>query len=607
MSNRCKLCQTEITEGGLRAHIISTHGEHAPSVEQAYPNLYEELFEDGTLRTDLRSQTTPGGEQPRNQSTEQTERVGRPADADTQTRRSGPQGPQHGRDEPHSPGDVAGDDARQTGSSPTHPRPSGGTRRTETAGGRHSDTGGEEHAETRENIDRGTSKKWLVIGIGGAGNHILDTMLMRRDTLAEQNHSLADVWEEGIADYLSLNTNNSEVYGTYYAQVDKEYSREALERYCMIGFNQHTYSGTGRDWRRGRDFMQHDFDGEQNALVERWDIDRQSLRGAQAVMLVHSVTKGTGCGATPVLAENICEMLESSGPGGDGSSVKPVLSSVVLPSEDTFGGGNMVRGVIGIARLSKAVDGILPFDNSQLEQIRDDLAVEVRSEWLQYNPPQYQNINRLLVSFLEGFTMSSTPISYDASATMRISGDMFDVPDSIRPAVQKYPTDIDLEYDPAVVMVPVLGRHDSPSTEQDLDTLVRSTLLQGQFIDFDPGTAWGGTFMIFGPDEKMENLSPLLADNRVKSILGGQDFFDRASTGPGESVDIYVDRLVVPQVDSVHLWGLVWNPQLPTLESMYEYAEAVVNNRNNRQAAALKDVWDNVESVFEHLGRENMG
>ncbi|MFC7058534.1 cell division protein FtsZ [Halovenus salina] len=581
MPNRCKICTNEITEGQLRDHLINNHGGHAASVERAYPELYGELFVDGQLREDV--QAPPPGQ----------------SDGDTT--------PPGDRQQAETAGGTDTPSGRVRGSAGSGPT-SGQSRspsRTQSTGRADDQSRGR---ASRGSIDRGTSKKWLMVGIGGAGNHILDAILMRRDTLIEQNRALADVWEGGIADYLNLNTNRSEVYETYYAQIDKEYSPESLVSNCMIGHNQHAYSGAGRDWKRGRDFMQHDFEDEQNAFVERWDVDRQSLGGAQAIMLIHSVTKGTGCGATPVLADNLREMLESSGPDGRGAGVKPILSSVVLPSRDEFGGSEMVRGVIGMARLSKAADGVLPFDNAQLERIRSDLAVDIDRQWLEtYNPPKYEDINRLLVSFFEGFTMSSTPISYDASATKRISGDVFDVPDSIRPAVQKYPVDSELDYDPAVVMVPVLGRHDSPTDENDLDTLVRSTLLQGQFIDFEPDTAWGGTFMIYGPEEQMDDLSPLLMDNQLKRILGGEDFLDRGSTGPGESVDVYVDQLVVPQVDSVHLWGLVWNPQLPTLNDMYEHAEELVSNSNSRQAKALDDIWNYVEPVFGHLGRENMG
>lgn len=624
MANRCKICANEITETTLRDHIIRNHSEHGRSVETAYPNLYDDLFTDGRILADLKK--THQTEEQKTDPAPGMESGGGSVDRGTQSpveksqesnHASAESTKQHQRgtsDERTPESGTRNADQQRGQESTTHGSASSSTNRNQRSGegnqsppvhGRSSDS----HIQQRgEPIDRGTSKKWLIVGVGGAGNHILDAILMRRDTLREQNHTLGQVWEGGIADYLSLNTNENEVYETYYAQIDKEYTLESLISNCMIGHNQHAYSGAGRDWEFGRDLMEHDFEGERNALIERWDIDRQSLGGAQAIMLIHSVTKGTGCGATPVLAENLREMLESSGPEGHGTGVKPILSSVVIPSEDEIGGSEMVRGVIGIARLSKAVDGILPFDNAQLEVIRSDIAANIDQQLLQtYNPPKYNTINRLLVSFFEGFTMSSTPISYDASATQRISGDVFDVPDSIRPAIQKYPADSDIEYDPAVVMVPVMGRHSGPTDSDDLDTLVRSTLLQGQFIEFEPDTAWGGTFMIYGPEEKMETLSPLLVDNKLKSIIGGEDFLDRESTEPGESVDIYVNQLVVPQVDSVHLWGLIWNPRLPTLEQMYDHAEKLVSNSNSRQAKALDDVWEYVEPVFGHLGRENMG
>ena len=578
MASRCKICANKITEPSLEKHIVENHDDHADSVRKAYPTLYEDLFEGDNLAVQF---------------------IDEEPSADLMD--TGPAEDATPSEEPPA-SDV--DSNSTTGSDRVNSASGDGDRSASAVDG----DGSVSEGESAAGIDRGTAKKWLMVGVGGAGNHILDAILMRRDTLNEENRELADVWNGGIADYLNLNTNRSEIYETYYAQIDKEYSPEALVSNCMIGHNEHAYSGAGRDWKRGRDWMEVDFDGETNAFRDRWDVDRQSLGGAQAVMLLHSVTKGTGCGATPVLAESLREMLEESGPGNLGGVSKPILSSVVLPNEKEFGGSEMVRGVIGMARLSKAVDGIIPFDNTQLEQIRPDLAVDVNEQWLRtYNPPKYTDVNRLLVSFFEGFTMSSTPISYDASATQRISGDMFDVPDSIRPAKQKYPVDMDVDYDPAVVMVPVLGRHDEPTDRNDLDTLARSTLLQGQFIDFEPSTAWGGTFMIYGPRDKMEDLAPLLTSNELSSILGGQDFLDRASAGPGESVDVYVNQMVVPQLDSVHLWGLIWNPRLPSLESMYDHAEQLVSNSNSRQAKALDEVWKLVEPVFGNLGRENMG
>jgi len=452
--------------------------------------------------------------------------------------------------------------------------------------------------------------KWLMTGVGGAGNHIMDAVLMRRDTLRNENSSLASVWDGGLANYSNLNTNITELGETYYAQVDRQFQREALISNCMIGYQHHNYAGAGRNWKAGRMWMQKDFEGESNAIRDRLDLNLKDLKASQAVMLIHSVTKGTGCGATPVLAENIRDLIsESDTVDNIAAATKPLLSSVVLPSDSEFRGGEMIRGVVGMAYLSKAVDGIIPFDNKKLDDPPGELAVDIDPDMLgRYNPPMYSDINRLLVTFLEAFTMSSTPQSADTASTERINGEVLDVPDSFRPVQRKYALDDERAYKPAVVMAPVIGKSSASSFDRSrLDTLVRSTLLQGQLVDFDPSTAWGGTFMVYGPEEKMEDIAPLLSNNELSNILSGEDFLDRESfEGPG-TVDIYVNQLVVPHVEDVYLWGVVWNPRLPTLETMYDQARHLVENSESEEANELREIWDTVEPLFDSLGRENMG
>ncbi|MBX0325240.1 cell division protein FtsZ [Halomicroarcula sp. F13] len=449
-----------------------------------------------------------------------------------------------------------------------------------------------------------------MIGVGGAGNHIIDAVLMRRDTLRNNNSSLAEVWEGGLANYGSLNTNITELGETYYAREDRGFSREALVTNGMIGYRHHNYSGAGRNWKVGRQLMQKDFEGEKNAIRDRLDLNLNDIEASQAVMLINSVTKGTGCGATPVLAENIRDLI-TEGTGGEDTIAfsKPLISSVVLPSDHEFGSSEMVRGVVGMAYLSKAVDGIIPFDNSKLDDPPSDLAVDIDQDMLgRYNPPMYTDINRLLVTFLESFTMSSTPQSADTAGTARINGEVFDVPDSFRPVQRKYSQSEDRAYKPAVVMAPVIGKTSASTFDRSrLDTLARSTLLQGQLVEFDPKTAWGGTFMVYGPEEKMEELAPLLSNNELSSILSGEDFLARENfEGPG-SIDVYVNQLVVPHVDDVYLWGLLWNPHLPTLERMYDHARELVEHSDSQEASELREMWDTVEPLFDCLGRENMG
>lgn len=579
MSNKCKICLRDTEEPTIEEHIATNHAETPQSVSEVYPDRYDDIFDEhGEIKPHFR----PDDPEP----------AGETDDSDE----TGPNGP---ADDSGSDGGVSSGATSQTdtGSASTD-----GSSDTGLGDGPNTDVGGP--------LSGATGNKWLMVGVGGAGNHIIDAVLMRRDTLRDNNSSLADVWEGGLANYGSINTNITELGETYYAQEDRGFSREALVTNGMIGYRHHNYSGAGRNWKVGRQLMEKDFEGEKNAIRDRLDLNVNDIEASQAVMLINSVTKGTGCGATPVLAENIRSLI-TEGTGGTDSIAfsKPIISSVVLPSDTEFGSSEMIRGVVGMAYLSQAVDGIIPFDNSKLDQPPADLAVDIDEGMLErYNPPMYTDINRLLVTFLEAFTMSSTPQSADTAGTARINGEVFDVPDSFRPVQRKYSYDEERAYKPAVIMAPVIGKTSASTFDRSrLDTLARSTLLQGQLVEFDPKSAWGGTFMVYGPEEKMEELAPLLGNNELTDILSGEDFLDRDSfEGPG-SIDVYVNQLVVPHVDDVYLWGLLWNPHLPTLERMYDHARELVEHSESQEAAELREVWDVIEPLFDSLGRENMG
>lgn len=451
-------------------------------------------------------------------------------------------------------------------------------------------------------------RKWFVIGVGGAGNNIVDAILMRRDTLLRNDEDRAAIWQGGLAGYGILNTNIIELEETYYAQEEKGYDRNALLTNAIIGVGEHDYVGMGRRWIAGKEVMEKDFEDGPNPFVERWDMNEQHLQDAQAIMFVHSVTKGTGCGSTPVLADRIrTDVLND-----DRQSVlsKALFSSVVIPSAEgkrsNFGGRSRTNGVVGLARISRAVDAIIPFDNERLDAAGTD--VSPRIDGIErYNPPQYADLNKPLVAYLEAFTMSSTPQFVDQEATLSVRGEVFDVSDSYLPVVDKYPLDMAEERRPAVVLAPVLGRaRGSTITASQLETLISNALFQNRLARFDPKTAWGATFLLYGPEEKMRDAATLVSDGVFDDIVGGEEFLDVTRTSGTESIDIYVDQLVIPYVDDVYLWGALWNPRMPSLERMYEHA-AEIKDGNSRRAKNLQEVWEQVEPLFSCLGRENMG
>jgi len=459
---------------------------------------------------------------------------------------------------------------------------------------------------TDDQMDDSYGKKWYLIGVGGAGNNILDAILMRRDTLEENHEERAVIWQGGLAGYGSLNTNVSELEQTYYAQEEHGYSRNDLLPNCIIGFGKHDYAGAGFRWDIGRDLIEADFADGANPFQDRWDIKTQQLKDSQAVMFVHSVTKGTGCGATPALAENIRDRVLSD----DFVVEKPFFSSIVLPSRGgqyaNFGGRAKVNGIVGLTRASKAVDAIIPFDNQRLDDVTADIRPRI-NRLDEYNPPQYEDLNKPLVAFLEAFTMSSVPQFLDREATMSIMGDVFDPADSFRPVQDKYQVDPDREYTPAVILAPVLGRSRADSFDRSkLEILVRNALFQNKLAEFDPTTAWGGTFLLYGPNEKMAEISEFISDSVISDILGDEEFLDAENASGAESIDIHINQLVTPHLDDVFLWGTLWNPEMPPLEEMYAHARELKQEGHSEQAENIREVWQHIEPLFSCLGRDNM-
>ena len=458
---------------------------------------------------------------------------------------------------------------------------------------------------TDELLDTSYGKKWYLIGVGGAGNNLLDAVLLRRETLRADRGRRSQIWEGGLAGYGVLNTNISELEQTYYAQEECEYSRHDLLSNSTIGFGKHDYAGAGYRWDIGKELLAADFD-DANPFRERWDMQPDRIRDSQAVMFLHSVTKGTGCGATPGLAERIRETVLED----DVIVPKPMFSSIVVPSKGTqyseFGGRAKVNGVVGLARTARAVDAIIPFDNKRLEEAAADIRPRI-DRLDEYNPPQYETVNKPLVAFLEAFTMSSVPQFLDREATMSIMGDVFDPADSFRPVEDKYEAASDRDFSPAVILAPVLGRSRSNAFDRSkLELLVRNALFQNRLAAFDPTTAWGGTFLIYGPESKMESVSKHVNDGTLSDIITGEEFLDAESTVGAETVDVHVKQLVTPYLDDVYLWGTLWNPKMPSLEEMYDHTERLKQEGETEQARNVREVWEYVEALFSCLGRENM-
>lgn len=449
-----------------------------------------------------------------------------------------------------------------------------------------------------------TRGKFSVFGIGGAGNNILDAMLMRRDTLRNQNSRLAKAWEGGLQTYVPLNTNDSEISGTYYDLEDNPDTRPSdIMQRGRIGDG----SGAGEDPEIGLLRMQSDIDKAPEETIRSWPFTTADLRAAQAHMFVHSVVKGTGSGATPFLAQYIREdILEETREQKDRT---PMMAVTILPNEKAtkYNPAATINAGFGVGMMASNVDVLIPFDNERLGEAGRDISPEI--DGLNQANPTYAQANRPLVQFLEAFMLSSNKEMRDTDATAELassaglangsgSDDGFDVPDSYQPIQNRYPLREDNEIRPGTVACPMIAVSESSRgiDETGLGILIETALNKGLLVNCNPETAWGGAFMFYGPEDPMQDIARHVRNyvphEKIENVLGT----DELRTN--------FHQAVVPEADKLYMWGLLWNPKMPAMEQMWVNTKEA-RQRNNDQGRLLRENWDEIKPVYQYLGREN--
>ena len=435
----------------------------------------------------------------------------------------------------------------------------------------------------------GMSNKWYLIGVGGAGNRIVDTVLMRQDALENTSSVRSRVWRKALTDYAMLNSNISDLKDTYYAEELNEMGEMELLQKCMIGYNhdENDHTGCGSDWTKGKEYIKHDFETDENLLDPggRWAITIDKIYRSQAVMIAHSVTGGTGCGAAPELAKHLQDEFDGR---------KSIFGSVVLPDEkfDGMGPQTVMNGTIGIARMARHADAVIPFQNGELKRMESILIDIAEAD----RHTRFQDPNRALITFFEIFSMA-------AIGEQGIKGDDFDISDSLNPIDFRRPISTDYGFDPGAVLAPVLSKSDATSmSESTLGTLVRQALFTNRFVDFKPETAWGGTFVFYGPRDRIDED---LIDSEFRDIVFGKDYLAASGEHP-LGVEVDTNYIYVEDLEEVYLWGLLWNPVIESLEEMREKAEEF-KGLEFRGAKPVRKNWEVVEALSSMLGRENMG
>jgi hypothetical protein len=433
-------------------------------------------------------------------------------------------------------------------------------------------------------------QKWFMIGVGGAGNRLVDAVLKRHKSLVDSDDESANVWESGLGGWLMLNTNDADLAETFYVD-EMGYEDTELHQVMIIGRGEHGYDGAGRAWSNAHEWANADFADGDNPFTERWGgdgYDWDRVLNAQAILLLHSVTKGTGCGATPVIANKLRTKLEEAG-------VDPTMySATILPKEQHFS-ANIENGAVGFCRITQAADAIIPFNNDELA---DSAGIGIDYGDHGKPNPVHKRRNKAFVSFLELFTSSSVKQHLGS-----VYGDDFDVMDPYVPFAKKYSEAYDADRTPGVVLAPALGKTDNigGSAEETFHFLATSALQYNPMADFDPSTAWGGNFVVVGPQRHIEDLHR--QGGELVETLEREEFLDSADT---HDVDTYTHFLYNEHLDDVYLWCTLANPKMDRLNRMRDRADSL-RDSSQQEASYIESIWGNhVEPLFEHLGRENI-
>ena len=425
--------------------------------------------------------------------------------------------------------------------------------------------------------------KWFVWGVGGAGNGILDSVLLRRETLDNISSPISGIWGAGgMRGYHMVNSNDAEVEKTFFIKTDQEWDDATVIERCIIG----TGAGMGEDPVEANELA------NEHVMNRNWlnntTIRPGDVNQAQATLFLQSLVKGTGTGMTPVLAEYLRQ--NENWAGED----KQMVSAAIVPNEAKEDSDKTIYGLGGLA---EPFNSIILFSNDRLAGAPDELAAEIDySMGPSGQKFGHKNENQTLIRFLEGLTMTS-------NMGVDISGEGYDVRDTFQPAVGFYPDHLD--YTPAVVCAPVLASFTGGTvTEDTVDTLVFNALNNGRLVDFDPATAWGGSFLIAGPEHKMDAVRELHSDSRINKMIRNHSGVEE-SDGPGQFLRLRSNQAVLESADDLYMFGVMYNPELPHLQQMYDRAETM-KEFPGKNPGALKERWDDVNMIFDHLGMNSL-
>ncbi|WP_121823286.1 FtsZ/tubulin family protein [Halostella salina] len=485
------------------------------------------------------------------------------------------------------------------------------TTSTQSTGTTDQDSSGSQHSNPNEEQQEiQTGNKWYLIGVGGAGSGVVDATLLRRESLDDRSPR-TDLWDGAIQGQTLLDTNQEELGSTYYIKRDSNHPMDHVIGQDGDGAGESPFVGRTQMWQ----------EISSGSIFERFNIEREALESAQALLLVHSIAKGTGTGATGLITQLLHQIKYASDDEDEIHGTpnfnldKPILTTSILPdpdddSDEVWNDENKVNSLFGLGTLGRFSDLAILFDNNRLKQTDENLIrFDIGYNRLQNNPDLsvstsagLQEANKALIHYLEVMSMTSNP-EYDAPRSPR----GLDVPDLINPPKTNYPIS-QLDFLPAVIGAPVLyskrGRFPNRNKK-----FIRRALNLGQLIDFDPGSAWGGAFIFYGSKNIMDQYEREMQagiETTIKEVL--REDFD--AEGSLSDMEINVDHTHVPEEsrDRLYLWGLMWNPKMPRLEQTAEEVfTEILPDKDGAKAKLLTEDGDSLSGPYEQIYPRGLG
>lgn len=456
-----------------------------------------------------------------------------------------------------------------------------------------------------DQFDADRNYRWFLFGVGGCGGNLIDSVILRSETLRNGAMELDDAWPEAVRGIATVNTNSAdELDGTYYAQTYRSKDARDIAREYKIGPD--GIEGAGAVEKIGSQAAQWTFEqAEDDFAGLQWGgaADHSRISSAQAVIFLHSAVKGTGTGATPVIARELDAAVGDNNIDLDMLNTGLTKFSVSVLPDSTADELETSNGIVGFARLAKQVDAIIPFDNESLDETPDSLRANIEGT-SNYQVHKYRERNEILVSFLETFAFSGVRKGGDEDSVM--GGDGFDLEDAYNPARV---LNTDDGNDMAVVMAPAYGEIRTGSgefTQQALESLVTNTLTEGKLVDFDHETGWGGAFLFETPQSQHKQVEEVVNRHfddiveRPEHLNTGEDAVEGDQMFPTRA-----QYLFRSDIDSVRLWALIYNPEMSRLTRWRNWGERHRGGPQQYQQR-LDEKWDEIESVFSLLGRKNL-